>query len=70
MNTIDEILADLREGKMAVVVDDEDRENEGDLIVRRRTGRAEDDEFHGALWAGTDLPHAHAGTLPGSSGSR
>jgi 3,4-dihydroxy 2-butanone 4-phosphate synthase/GTP cyclohydrolase II len=32
-NTIDEILGDLRHGKMAVIMDDEDRENEGDLIM-------------------------------------
>src|SRR6202789_857593 len=32
-NTIDEILEDLRLGKMAVIMDDEDRENEGDLIM-------------------------------------
>ena len=32
MNTIEEILEDLREGKMVVLVDDESRENEGDLI--------------------------------------
>ncbi len=32
MNTIDEILADLRAGKMIVLVDDESRENEGDLV--------------------------------------
>jgi 3,4-dihydroxy 2-butanone 4-phosphate synthase/GTP cyclohydrolase II len=31
-NTIEEALADLRAGKSIVVVDDEDRENEGDLI--------------------------------------
>ncbi len=32
-NTIDEALEDFREGRMIVVVDDEDRENEGDLIM-------------------------------------
>jgi len=32
MNTIDEIMADLRAGKMIVLVDDESRENEGDLV--------------------------------------
>ncbi len=32
-NTIDEALDDLREGKVIIVVDDEDRENEGDFIV-------------------------------------
>lgn len=32
-NTIEEILADFKQGKMIVVVDDEDRENEGDLVM-------------------------------------
>jgi len=32
-NTIDEALEDLKEGKMIIVVDDEDRENEGDLLM-------------------------------------
>ena len=32
LNTIDEALDDFREGKFVIVVDDEDRENEGDLI--------------------------------------
>jgi 3,4-dihydroxy 2-butanone 4-phosphate synthase/GTP cyclohydrolase II len=33
LNTTEEILADLKRGKMVVIVDDEDRENEGDLIM-------------------------------------
>lgn len=32
-NTIEEALEDIRQGKMIVVVDDEDRENEGDLFL-------------------------------------
>ena len=32
LSTIDEALDDFREGKFVIVVDDEDRENEGDLI--------------------------------------
>ncbi|HRP01638.1 MAG TPA: bifunctional 3,4-dihydroxy-2-butanone-4-phosphate synthase/GTP cyclohydrolase II [Candidatus Kapabacteria bacterium] len=32
MNTIEEALIDLSSGKMVVVLDDEDRENEGDLV--------------------------------------
>ncbi|MBC7325814.1 MAG: 3,4-dihydroxy-2-butanone-4-phosphate synthase, partial [Moorella sp. (in: Bacteria)] len=32
-NTIEEAIADIRDGRMVVVVDDEDRENEGDLII-------------------------------------
>ncbi|MBQ3908457.1 MAG: bifunctional 3,4-dihydroxy-2-butanone-4-phosphate synthase/GTP cyclohydrolase II [Bacteroidaceae bacterium] len=33
LNTIEEALADFREGKFVIVVDDEDRENEGDFIT-------------------------------------
>jgi len=32
-NTIEEAIADIKAGRMVVVVDDEDRENEGDLIM-------------------------------------
>jgi 3,4-dihydroxy 2-butanone 4-phosphate synthase / GTP cyclohydrolase II len=45
MNTIDEILEDLRRGKMAVIMDDEDRENEGDLIMAADCVRPEDVNF-------------------------
>lgn len=33
LDSIEEAINDFREGKMVIVVDDEDRENEGDLIV-------------------------------------
>ena len=33
LNTIDELIADFRQGKMVILMDDEDRENEGDLIL-------------------------------------
>jgi 3,4-dihydroxy 2-butanone 4-phosphate synthase/GTP cyclohydrolase II len=33
LNTIDEAIEDFREGKFLIVVDDEDRENEGDFIT-------------------------------------
>ncbi len=32
-NTIEEVIADFRNGKMVILVDDEDRENEGDLVI-------------------------------------
>ncbi|QBD84353.1 bifunctional 3,4-dihydroxy-2-butanone-4-phosphate synthase/GTP cyclohydrolase II [Clostridium tetani] len=32
-NSIEEAIADIKEGKMVIVVDDEDRENEGDLLM-------------------------------------
>jgi len=33
LNTIEEAIADFKEGKFLIVVDDEDRENEGDFII-------------------------------------
>ena len=32
LSTIEEAVADIRDGKMIIIVDDEDRENEGDLV--------------------------------------
>src|SRR5882672_1905423 len=32
-NTIEAVIADIQSGKMVIVVDDADRENEGDLIM-------------------------------------
>jgi 3,4-dihydroxy 2-butanone 4-phosphate synthase/GTP cyclohydrolase II len=32
-NTIEEAIKDVKEGKMVILIDDEDRENEGDLII-------------------------------------
>jgi 3,4-dihydroxy 2-butanone 4-phosphate synthase/GTP cyclohydrolase II len=44
-NTIPEILEDLKKGNMVIVVDDEDRENEGDLIMAASFVRPEDINF-------------------------
>ena len=33
LNSVEELLAELRAGRMVIVMDDEDRENEGDLIM-------------------------------------
>ncbi|WP_039911881.1 bifunctional 3,4-dihydroxy-2-butanone-4-phosphate synthase/GTP cyclohydrolase II [Cellvibrio mixtus] len=45
LNTIDELIDDLRQGKMIVLMDDEDRENEGDLIMIAELVRPEDINF-------------------------
>ena len=45
MNTIPELLADVTEGRMVVVMDDADRENEGDLIMAASKVRPEDVNF-------------------------
>ncbi len=44
-NTIPEILEDLKKGRMVIVVDDEERENEGDLVMAASFGKAEDINF-------------------------
>lgn len=41
INTTQEILEDIRQGQMVILMDDEDRENEGDLIIAAETVRAE-----------------------------
>ncbi len=40
-NTIEEAIEDIRNGKLIIVVDDEDRENEGDLITAARNATPE-----------------------------
>ena len=45
LNTIDEILDDIRQGRMVVIMDDEDRENEGDLVMAATKVRPEDVNF-------------------------
>ncbi|QFY43337.1 3,4-dihydroxy-2-butanone-4-phosphate synthase [Candidatus Methylospira mobilis] len=45
LSTIEEIIGDLRQGKMVVIMDDEGRENEGDLVMAATHARAEDINF-------------------------
>ena len=42
---IPEILEDIRQGRMVVIVDDEDRENEGDLIMAAELVKPSDINF-------------------------
>ncbi len=42
---IEEILEEIRQGRMVVIVDDEDRENEGDLIMAAEMVRPQDINF-------------------------
>jgi 3,4-dihydroxy 2-butanone 4-phosphate synthase/GTP cyclohydrolase II len=41
-SSIEDIIADVRAGKMVIMVDDEDRENEGDLLMAAELVRPED----------------------------
>ena len=42
LHKIEEIIDDLRQGKMVIIMDDEDRENEGDLIMASELVKADD----------------------------
>ena len=55
--TIEEAVEDIRNGKMVVVVDDPERENEGDLVI----AALDDEGFEVAL-----IPHTLAVTTLGS----
>ncbi len=45
LNSTEEIIEDLRQGKMVVIMDDEDRENEGDLLMAASEVTADDVNF-------------------------
>ncbi|HYH13569.1 MAG TPA: 3,4-dihydroxy-2-butanone-4-phosphate synthase, partial [Flavisolibacter sp.] len=41
LNTIESAIEDIKNGKIVIVVDDEDRENEGDFITAARNATPE-----------------------------
>ncbi|MAM71504.1 MAG: 3,4-dihydroxy-2-butanone-4-phosphate synthase [Gammaproteobacteria bacterium] len=45
LNTTAELIEDIRQGKMVILMDDEDRENEGDLIIAADQVKAADINF-------------------------
>src|SRR3546814_3912512 len=45
LNTAEELIEDIRAGKMVILMDDEDRENEGDIIVASECVTAEHINF-------------------------
>lgn len=45
LNTIPELLKDIRAGRMVILMDDEERENEGDLVMAASKVRPEDINF-------------------------
>lgn len=69
LNNIEEAIKDFRNGKFVIVVDDEDRENEGDLIIAAEKITAEDVNFmlknaRGVLCAPITLSRAEELDLP------
>ncbi len=45
LNSVEELIADIRAGRMVILMDDEDRENEGDLVMAATHVRPEDINF-------------------------
>ena len=45
LNTVEEIIEDIRQGRMVILMDDEHRENEGDLVIAAERVRTEDINF-------------------------
>jgi len=45
LNSIEEIIADLHDGRMVIMMDDEDRENEGDFVIAATHATAEHVNF-------------------------
>jgi 3,4-dihydroxy 2-butanone 4-phosphate synthase/GTP cyclohydrolase II len=45
INSTEEIIEDIRQGKMVILMDDENRENEGDLVMAATMVRPQDINF-------------------------
>lgn len=68
-NTIDEAIEDIKQGKMIIVVDDEDRENEGDLVMAAEMATTDSINFiakygRGLICLPTDEIYTHKLDLP------
>ena len=58
MSPIEEIITEAKSGRMFILIDDEGRENEGDLDHPGRKGQPGGDQFHGQARPRVDLPGA------------
>ena len=61
LSPITEIIADIKAGRMVVLVDEEDRENEGDLVFAADFVTPEAINFMATHGRGLDLPADHRG---------
>ncbi len=64
LNTVEELVADIRAGKMVILMDDEDRENEGDLVIAATHVRPEDINFMITHARGLVSPNLKQRALP------
>ncbi len=63
ISPVEDIVADMRAGRMVILVDEEDRENEGDLVLAADHVTPEAINFMAKLWPRPDLPDADARAL-------
>ena len=60
--TIPEAIADIKAGKFVIIVDDADRENEGDLVIAAEKVDADAINFYGAARVRFDMRAPYRGT--------
>ena len=58
LDRVNDAIEDIRAGKMVILVDDEDRENEGDLCMAAEFVTARGHQLHGHARPRPHLPHA------------
>jgi 3,4-dihydroxy 2-butanone 4-phosphate synthase/GTP cyclohydrolase II len=64
ISPINEIVEEMRAGRMVILVDEEDRENEGDLVLAADFVTPEAINFMAKYGRGPDLPNIDGGALP------
>ena len=69
LNTAIELIEDIRDGKIIILMDDENRENEGDLVMAASAVKAEDINFmarfgRGLICLTLTLEHCKTLSLP------
>ena len=52
---IEEVIAAMRKGRMVIMTDDAQRENEGDLVLAARSVTPDTDQLYGSGGSGFDL---------------
>jgi 3,4-dihydroxy 2-butanone 4-phosphate synthase / GTP cyclohydrolase II len=59
ISPVEEIVAEMKAGRIVILVDEEDRENEGDLVLAADHVTPRSHQLHGPLWPWPDLPDPH-----------
>ncbi len=62
-DTIESAIEEIRAGRVVIVVDDEDRENEGDFLTAAHNATPGSGELHGHPWPWAHLCFAHRAAM-------